>query len=130
GVLRGGGGRGGTGGGRGGGAPPRPPGVPRGPRKNGATATTSRKPTEAKKLNAAKFSPPVVARSTSPGAPLPGCGGPPSSNAPTRTHGSASRMSAATIVRLRRNWRIASTRSGRVRRGGEPGAPATPVSLP
>ena len=85
--------------------------------QNRATATTSRKPTEAKKLNAAKFSPPVVARSTSPGAPLPGCGGPPSSNAPTRIHGSASRMSAATTVRLRRSWRTASTRSGRVRRG-------------
>ncbi len=83
--------------------------------QNRATATTSRKPAEAKKLNAAKFSPPVVARSTRPGVPV-GCCGPPSSNAPTRTQGSTSRMRNATMVRLRRSWRITSTRSGRVRR--------------
>jgi hypothetical protein len=83
--------------------------------QNSATTTTSRKPAETNRLNAAKLRPPWVATVTSPVVPLPAEGGPLSSNAATRIQGSASSTAKATMVRQRRSWRTNSTRNGSVR---------------
>ena len=58
---------------------------------------------DTKKLKAVKFSPPLVAATTSPGVPFPPEAGPLISKAPTSTHGRTIRIEYAMSVRRRLN---------------------------
>lgn len=82
--------------------------------QNSATGMTSRKPVPMKSMVVAKLGPEAVASSMKVvrSARL---GVPPIWKASRMTNGIAASTPPMIIVRRRRSWRIASTRSGRVR---------------
>ncbi len=89
--------------------------------QNNATGTTSRKPAETNRLTAAKLAAESVATSMrlmrEPLRPPPSPPGvPPIAKAMIRTNGRAASTPPMSRVRRLRSCRIASTRSGRVRR--------------